>query len=463
MQRILVRGGKDPFEVVPPGRSLKINTLGTNSGNLVFSLAAHKTLTTSRQRTYSYGFRANPEDAQRINSEYDAFVVPLANAFRPSFEHDLRLFTELIRQLTIPVVVLGVGAQTGLGYDPARLRRMQGTVRDFVGAVLDRSATIGVRGEFTHDYLRSLGFRDVEVIGCPSLFLRGDHLPVARRVPRLSRRSPLAITISPYVEAMAPIIERHQRHYRSLTYVAQDTGTLHLLLRGVSRVPDGEQPGMPVRPDHPLYRQGRIRYFVDPWPWIAFLRGQHFAFGTRIHGTIAALLAGTPAVLLAHDSRTLELARYHEIPHRLLTELPPGVDASDLYDSADFDGFHAGHAERFRRYLDFVELNGLGHVWAPGEDPDAFDRRMDAVPFPAGVTPMALTRPAWSSVAGRVSDGRRLVQRSLARLRPARPAGGQPATPAVTLEPAVAADLTAAAAPAAVDLAAAGSTDLIDV
>ena len=64
-------------------------------------------------------------------------------------------------------------------------------------------------------------------------------------------------------------------------------------------------PGIP-RPDHPLVTEDRIRFPVEAWTWLEYLRDFDFATGTRLHGNVAALLAGVPAVLLAHDSRTLE-------------------------------------------------------------------------------------------------------------------------------------------------------------
>ena len=49
--------------------------------------------------------------------------------------------------------------------------------KKFVRAVLNTTASIGVRGEFTFNYLRSLGFssKEVDVIGCLSMFLYGDR------------------------------------------------------------------------------------------------------------------------------------------------------------------------------------------------------------------------------------------------------------------------------------------------
>jgi hypothetical protein len=385
MRRILLREPKDPFDVVSPERTLEANLIGDNSGNLLFLEAAHKILATSDATVTPDRFGAHRLGPDRINERFDVFVIPLANAFRPSFEANLVALTRVIERLRIPVVVLGVGAQGTVAYDAARLAPMEASVRAFMTAVLDRSPSVGVRGEFTHDYLRGLGFGDVEVIGCPSMFVAGDRLVVERRVPALGPDSPIAMNVSPYVKAMAPIVASHLDRYPDLRYIAQDLETLETLLWG-DATPDGPMPpAMPTRSSHPLFQDRRVDLYVDPWPWIEALRAVDFSFGTRIHGNIAALLAGTPAVVLAHDSRTLELARYFEIPHRRIGDLPPDIDAAELYAAADEAPMLRGHAARFATFTTFLERHGLRHVFLEGEDPEAFDRRLAATPFPPPV------------------------------------------------------------------------------
>jgi hypothetical protein len=56
------------------------------------------------------GLRVQPSAAREINERYDAYVIPLANAFRPGYETQLIQLTKLLRRLTIPVSILGVGA-----------------------------------------------------------------------------------------------------------------------------------------------------------------------------------------------------------------------------------------------------------------------------------------------------------------------------------------------------------------
>jgi hypothetical protein len=374
-------------------------------------MAAQRILTTPTTTVTVDRFRIDPRDADRINERYAAYVLPLANAFRPSYEPILHRLTALIRRLRIPVVVLGVGAQADVHNRTERLRPIEPAVRAFVGAVLERAPTIGVRGELTADYLAGLGYRDVEVIGCPSLFMDGDRLRVEKRRLALDAGSRVAINVSPYVTAMAPIVANQLARYPDLSYIAQDIDTLELLLWGGVNTDLAATDPRPIHDAHPLIRGDHARVFVDPWPWIAALREVDFSFGTRIHGNIAALMAGTPAVVLAHDSRTLELARYFDIPHRLIGDVPADIDAAELYAAADFSACVGGHAARFATFAGFLARHGLEHAFAAGETAPTFAARAEATPYPAAVT-LADRRPP-RGLAGRVRRVRRRARRSL--------------------------------------------------
>ncbi|MFJ9623848.1 polysaccharide pyruvyl transferase family protein [Streptomyces sp. NPDC101181] len=390
MQRILLRSGKSPFDVVPLEEALHRDVIATNSGNLIFSDATHKILQTPGTEVVSNGIRTDVAAAERINEEYDVFAVPLANAFRPSFEPQLKRLTRLISRLRIPVVVIGVGAQAGLNYNPARLKPMERSVRAFVSAVLDRSASIGVRGEFTESYLRGLGFQDVDVIGCPSLFMHGKDLAVVKERPVLTADSRIAVNGS-HGAMEKQGLDRQVRwahaRYPRLCFIGQnisDARQLHW--RDLSH-PNAAVTAMPTHPGHPMYREDKVRVYIDPLTWIEDLRAFDFSYGSRIHGNIAALLAGTPATVLCGDSRTLELCRYFEIPHRRIDELPGDLDPAALYENADFSGLTGGHGERFERFTAFLDRNGLTNTFSHGDSGAAFEARLRSLDFPAGVAP----------------------------------------------------------------------------
>ncbi len=378
-----MRAGKSPFDVVSPEVIYGRNLLGGNVGNLLFSHGAHRTLETLDTEVVAGGLRWRRRHARRANREFDVFVIPLANAFRLSFERELRALTRMISKLTIPVVVLGVGAQGSHSQGAAPLDPIRKSVEAFVGAVLDRSATIGVRGEFTAEYLSGLGFKDVEVIGCPSMFMNGSRLQVTKKVLALDTESDIAINISPYRKRMGTVLKRHMARYPHLTYVAQDRASLGRLIKGDSKLVRQEviDSIVPLHTSHPVFRENKVRSFVDVGPWLEFMARQDFSFGTRIHGNMAALIAGTPAFVFTHDWRTLELARYFEIPHSRIRDIKR-INAKQLYAKADYGGLNDGHAARFATYCRFLEKNGLDHIWSSGEERTTFDDRLAAIEFP---------------------------------------------------------------------------------
>ena len=166
---------KGPFEIASPERALSRDLIAYNTGNLIFLEAAYKLLDTRDAVITPDRLEAPTIDPGSINERFDVYVVTLANAFRPSFETYL---------------------QAPLPYESGASRAWDDSVKAFVRAVLDRSPSIGVRGEYTQDYLNQLGFRDVEVIGCPSMFLYGDRMTITKRTPTLERDARIAINIA---------------------------------------------------------------------------------------------------------------------------------------------------------------------------------------------------------------------------------------------------------------------------
>ncbi|MGR6318371.1 polysaccharide pyruvyl transferase family protein [Micromonospora soli] len=417
-QRILLRARKGPFDVLTAEETYERDWIGKNTGNLVFSHAAYKLLATATAEITPSRFRADPRDAGEINEKYDVFVIPLANAFRRDYADRLGSMTRLIERLKIPVVVLGVGAQTDVDGDREHLRPIDDAVRAFCRAVLDRSHSIGVRGEITEDYLRALGFSAVEQIGCPSMFLHGDSLRIEKAKAALGTEDRLAFVISPYVRALAPLVRHHHRRYPNLRYVAQDLYTLGTLLYGDVPKLRGKTDDLPIHTSHPLLVEDKVRMFMDPWPWMEYLSGFDFAFGTRIHGTITALISGTPGYLLAHDSRTLELARYFDIPHRLMRDVPADVDAAQLYEDADYTALNDGHKERFARITAFLAKHDLDLSFGDGNSAARFDEQVRRTVYPPAVRP-ASAYPAEDLLTRLqfLRDENRALQQKLKALR----------------------------------------------
>lgn len=387
-KRYLMRLGKTPFDVVDAFHTLDRNTLGTNSGNLIYGAASHKLFSTQDTIVDANCYRINAGFAATVNAEYDGFILPLANCFRPDFEGQLGRTADFLERLTIPFVMLSGGAQLPLDGDPSALKAMEPTIKRFARAVLNGSSALTVRGEMTADYLRSLGFHDVVVVGCPSLTLHGP----GHRVETPETLEP-GETIAYNLETKDPfggaLIADAEHHYRA-TYIPQEHGTLELMLWATSPYAASD-PRLPLDRSHPQFTAARAEMYIDAYPWIDRLSQMAFSFGARAHGNIAAVLGGTPSVMLAHDSRTLELARYHGIPHLIRGSEPDPVTVQELYAHADFTEFNRGHAERFDTLSTFLHDNGFEHIYDPGQESArvAYEQRIAEMSFPPAV------RPTW--------------------------------------------------------------------
>ncbi|KAI3432796.1 hypothetical protein D9Q98_010380 [Chlorella vulgaris] len=76
----------------------------------------------------------------------------------------------------------------------------------------------------------------------------------------------------------------------------------------------------------------RIHYFYDPQSWVDGLRSFDFVFGFRIHGTMAALAAEVPGIVVSKDYRIKELAEAMALPSIDLLAAQLNEDTFDLFD-----------------------------------------------------------------------------------------------------------------------------------
>lgn len=389
-----MRAGKDPRTALSHEQSLAVNPLGvfgSNAGNAMFYSAVHRALSIPGAEVVADGYRyeryrVDGREIDYINHEFDRYVLPMANSFKDKFLPHLRRLTHLIERLTIPVHVIGVGAQLplGKGYE-RRSAEHKKTVRAFAAAVLERSPSIGVRGAFTAEVLHDLGFSDdqVHVTGCPSMYMYGPAR-LREKAPVLAADAAVAYSFTPSVKGMADFLDRATAEFPASVVIPQEHHRLALMLWGEDS-PTAEDRRLPIHTRHRLYADDRMRFFVDVKTWIDYLRGYDFAVGTRLHGTIAGILAGTPSLLLVHDSRTKELAEYHGLPHRMFRDLPLNWSVRQLYAETDTSGFAAAQERGFASYLDFLARHELANVFEDGKENPMYDVSLAEAGLPGPV------------------------------------------------------------------------------
>ncbi|MFJ2619680.1 polysaccharide pyruvyl transferase family protein [Glutamicibacter sp. NPDC087344] len=364
MTRILIRAGKSPFDAYSAHETFDTNLIGSNNGNLIFASATHKLLSAEGVSIGTRMFGWSEALAAKASDEYDMFVLPLANAFRPTFEGQLKKITQFIDKLTIPTVMLSGGAQSHNGsFD--HLKPMEPTIKAFCKAVLRKSSHITVRGERSAEYIRSLGFTDVMVIGCPSLTTNGPGHTVPQLAEKDSYR--IAYNIETSKDLLGELISEVERNHDA-TYFPQDLATMEMMLWGLDKQKPKRDQRLPLYSSHNQFASDKAEFFLDASTWIRRMKDFDFSFGPRIHGNIVPILAGTPSVVFAHDSRTQELVEYHEIPHFKPSEVKNVKSLDEVVERADFTKFNAGHSARVNKVKWFLNENGIKTIFDEGEE-----------------------------------------------------------------------------------------------
>lgn len=403
MKRILVRAGMSPLVGYNPTDVIYNNMIGNNIGNMLFPYSVSRTLMRENVLidTINPSRKCTKWDIKLINSKYECMVLPFANAFRASFIDELKKVTKLVKQLKIPCIVVGVGAQAGID-KTIKNAELDSAVKDFMKAILDKSSIVGLRGEFTADYLSQLGFqaeRDYTVIGCPSMYMFGKELPkmeVKELTPESNVSTNSKISLS---QKFHDFMDRSRNAIPNYHYVPQVIEEIGRMYMGkpyrsgfINKIPNH----FPVEFTDPMYQSGKGITFVNVPSWLEYLSQKDFSFGSRIHGNIASILAGTPCYIVVSDSRIKELVDYHNIPHMLEKDLTSDTNIFDLHSKADFSAIQKGHEERFMRYLDFLTDNGLKTIY----DKDgniaktvSFDNRISEVDFAGPVKAFSAITP----------------------------------------------------------------------
>ncbi|MEG2775155.1 MAG: polysaccharide pyruvyl transferase family protein [Acetivibrio sp.] len=383
MKNLLIRAGISPLDNFDAAYILNHNAIGDNVGNLIYAYSVFRTLMTDSVEEITPNYYKSLEGkADEINEKYDAFIIPLADAFREDFMPEMRKMTALIKQLTIPCVIVGVGLRAP--FEPGTEMRypFDEDIKDFMKAVLDKSAMVGVRGEYTAAYLSRLGFRDGTdhtVIGCPSMYTNGSELEI--RKPVLTKDSVISINAS----VLSPnnvhaFVKKCEMEFPNYYFLPQRLQEMRLLYTGMPYF--HKQKGKyPTRITDEVYAEDRVKFFLNIPTWREFLGKADLSVGGRLHGNIVATVSGTPSILIPHDGRMRELTEYHHLTHIWAKDIHEDSDLLELASKLDFQDVSRYHKKNFQHYLDFLDKNGLDHIYKNGANPKVapLEKRLEKI------------------------------------------------------------------------------------
>lgn len=344
-----------------------LSRCGRNTGNLLFVETLHRVV---QHEHFEPVMSFLPR--QVIAQGHDGFIIPAANWLNPTSD-----WGELARRIELtqlPCVMVGIGVQSPkLGaipqITPGTLRLMQ--------VVSERSKSIAVRGQFTAEVLEHYGIKNSAVTGCPSLLWHVDRPACVNATGTVGNKVSVGASRENNIKAVqdSSLRSRISRYLSKLAldhdyeFVAQTEIHDINASRGTFESADARKQALEYlraayeedNADKLIqYLAQNLRVFSDASSWIAHMGKQRLVLGTRLHGVIAGLLAGTPSVLISHDARTIEMAKHLNIPCLAAeTVLDNGLGATAISEQFEAEAFNKRMISYYREFKSFFQANDV--------------------------------------------------------------------------------------------------------
>jgi hypothetical protein len=336
---------------------------GNNFGNILIGYGALRLFPDGRVT-----FRTDFKSVAEINEKCSHVVIPAANLLWKGF--DLSSMLDFLQQLTLPIVMIGVGAQSSDRNIASPVH--PGTVA-LMRYISDRCYSIGVRGYYTAEVLASIGIHNTTVVGCPSLYMKRttqDNISA----PHSGSFHSLSVNFSRRVNGHSfnPAASKHLDNIllqlameNAADFVAQDE--LEELSYSLELSSDTsafcKYFELAAPKQVAAFFKQRTNHFTNVPAWSTFLTTRTLSIGSRFHGNLLALLNDTPAYFITHDSRTLELCTLLGVPHLNVADPTTArIDQKSLMaltTAASYEAFHKSHAALFTRMKLFLHQNEL--------------------------------------------------------------------------------------------------------
>ena len=140
------------------------NAIGLNTGNFISTNAVYDMITEQKE---IIDFNFNPIF---VNENYKKLVVPAANWIgnHKGIDELMGNLANSIKQLKIPVIVIGLGVESNNFNDDFH-RLLGDGVLNFIKTISEKSVSISLRGQYSFNVFKKLGISNICVTGCPSL------------------------------------------------------------------------------------------------------------------------------------------------------------------------------------------------------------------------------------------------------------------------------------------------------
>ena len=299
-------------------------------------------------------------DPREVAERYDCVVLSLATHLHR--RRDVSPLAEFVEAVGRPVHAFSLGVEDYVGEQDLSEYHLDETVLRLLRTAAEHGP-LGCRGEWSAEVLATHGFQNVVPFGCPSVFWQLTRDLRVLEPPNDPDGGVLGVFHRSLVDAL-PLLDEVGiwlgQDFQDEAILTDHLDSDHLLQQK-------NRAFFGLHPDADAFRsraraQGLWMGSFDRW--LAMLASARVVVGPRLHGCVAALTHGVPALLLTRDLRGREVAGSLGLPHLPLAEaarLPPEKIVGELVAAIDLDTLRTGYRAAFDSYSSLLGDLGLPH------------------------------------------------------------------------------------------------------
>lgn len=297
-------------------------------------------------------FVYDTSDINKLNEKYDACVLSLATHLDP--HRDASRLAEIVEKLDMPVMIPAVGI-TAYEKKVAKPSPISPSFRKLLSIVSEKSEWIGVRGHYSANVLLRNGFKNIVPIGCPTIF-RELNRDLKVEMPN-SIDDILFVyhfTAHKYISKIKDIDILGQDLHDHFVFT-DELDHDHMLRNKIYHL-YGNKNNVEIFNKN---NKNRTIFYPSFKKWYKTVLDHDFVLGPRLHGCLAAIGKGKPAVFVDHDLRIREVAEFFGLP--VLSEefmYNYGVDKNYL-SNISFNKFHDIYPSRFDNFIKMISENKI--------------------------------------------------------------------------------------------------------
>ena len=341
-----------------------------------------------------------------ITSKSKVLILPLANIL--SEEHPVNAsIISALKQVRCPIIALGLGLQATINKEIKDIKLGKAAIT-FLEILSEKSPLVVTRGNSTLELCsRYVNTEKFLPLGCSSILLNDEKNLgeiLSFKIKQILKNIDNDKFLQPTVYTIGNIVKFHRRLKEDIdNQINKDFEKFllsHALINKNWEIIFQQEPFMfnaynkvinNEKIDLSIFKvfnlgqkliseidnnrnniwQSRIKHHISAKEWIRSLTKYKISFSSRIHGTIAPLMASVPSICFFHDARTKELCETLKIP-RLDIKLTKNIDESkfkaifkealEKFESSKFDNHRLSYSKIIYESLNKLDVKVSSNI-----------------------------------------------------------------------------------------------------